>query len=71
MWGYPVVPIIFIAAAAVLVVFSLIDQPRNSLAGAVVILLGVPLHYVLKRRRGKPFKGQADGGASGRSQSSL
>jgi APA family basic amino acid/polyamine antiporter len=49
MWGYPVVPIVFIAAAAVLVVFSLIDQPRNSLAGAVVILLGVPLHYRLQR----------------------
>ncbi len=50
MWGYPAVPIIFIAAAAVLVVFSLVDQPRNSLAGAAVILLGVPLHYWLKRR---------------------
>ncbi len=54
MWGYPFVPIIFIAAAAVLVVFSLVDQPRNSLAGAVVILLGIPLHYTLKRRHPHP-----------------
>jgi APA family basic amino acid/polyamine antiporter len=51
MWGYPVVPAVFLAAAAVLVVFSVIDQPRTSLAGAMVILLGVPLHYLLKRRR--------------------
>jgi hypothetical protein len=34
-------------------VFSLIDQPRNSLAGAVVIMLGVPLHYWLKGRRNR------------------
>lgn len=51
MWGYPVIPATFIAAAAVLVVFSSIDQPRNSLAGAFIILLGVPLHSLLKRRK--------------------
>jgi APA family basic amino acid/polyamine antiporter len=51
LWGYPAVPTVFIAGAAALVVFSLIDQPRNSLAGAGVILLGVPLHYALERRR--------------------
>jgi APA family basic amino acid/polyamine antiporter len=56
MCGYPAVPAVFIAAAAVLVVFSLIDQPRNSLAGALVILLGVPLHYLLKQRRPKAFE---------------
>jgi APA family basic amino acid/polyamine antiporter len=51
MWGYPVLPAIFILAAAVLVVFSIVDQPRNSLAGAAVILLGIPLHRLLQRRR--------------------
>lgn len=57
MRGYPVVPAVFIAAAAVLVVFSLIDQPRNSLAGALVILLGVPVHYLLERRRSPDLDG--------------
>jgi len=66
MWGYPLVPVVFIAAAAVLVVFSLIDQPRNSFAGAVVILLGVPLHYLLRRRRGKALQGTADGSSNGK-----
>jgi len=51
MWGYPVLPVVFILAAAVLVVFSFYDQPRNSLAGAAIILLGVPLHHLLQRRR--------------------
>src|SRR5216683_2961855 len=51
VWGYPVVPALFIIAAAVLLVFSFADQPRNSLIGTAIILLGIPLHYVLQRRR--------------------
>jgi basic amino acid/polyamine antiporter, APA family len=51
MWGYPVLPATFIAAAAVLVVFSFVDQTRNSVYGTGVILLGVPLHWLLQRRR--------------------
>ena len=51
IWGYPVVPALFILAAGVLLVFSFADQPRNSIAGTVIILLGIPLHYLLQRRR--------------------
>ncbi|MEO6806144.1 MAG: amino acid permease [Edaphobacter sp.] len=50
IWGYPVVPALFIVAAAVLLVFSFADQPRNSLIGTIIILLGVPLHLLLQRR---------------------
>jgi APA family basic amino acid/polyamine antiporter len=48
--GYPVVPALFILAALVLLVFSFMDQPRNSIAGAVVILCGIPVHYLFQRR---------------------
>lgn len=48
--GYPVVPALFILAALVLLVFSFADQPRNSCIGAAVILLGVPIHLLSKRR---------------------
>jgi APA family basic amino acid/polyamine antiporter len=51
VWGYPVVPALFIVAAVVLLVFSLADQPRNSLIGTGIILLGIPLHYYLQRRK--------------------
>jgi basic amino acid/polyamine antiporter, APA family len=51
VWGYPVLPALFILAAVVLLVFSFHDQLRNSLVGTVVILLGVPLHYLLQRSR--------------------
>lgn len=51
IWGYPVVPALFILAAAVLLVFSFSDQPRNSLIGTAIILLGIPLHYLLLQRK--------------------
>ena len=47
---YPVLPALFILAALVLLVFSFADQPRNSLTGAAIILLGIPIHYALARR---------------------
>ena len=51
MWGFPIVPAIFIAAAMVLTVFSFADQPRNSIIGSAVILLGIPVHLHFKRKR--------------------
>lgn len=42
-WGYPVVPALFIAAAAVLLYYTFKQNLVNSLAGIVVILLGVPV----------------------------
>src|ERR1700733_3014349 len=50
VWGYPFLPALFILAAIVLLVFSFADQPRNSLIGSGIILLGIPLHYLLRRR---------------------
>ncbi len=47
--GYPIVPALFILAALVLLVFSFMNQPRESTAGALVILCGVPLHYLFQR----------------------
>ncbi len=50
IWGYPALPVYFILAAVVLLVFSFADQPRNSVVGTAIILLGVPVHYLLQRR---------------------
>jgi APA family basic amino acid/polyamine antiporter len=49
--GYPVVPALFILAALLLLVFSFLDQPRNSIGGAIVILCGIPVYYAYPRRR--------------------
>jgi APA family basic amino acid/polyamine antiporter len=50
IWGYPALPALFMVAAAVLLVFSFRDQPRNSLIGTAIILLGIPVHSLLQRR---------------------
>ena len=49
--GYPVVPALFILAALVLLVFSFMDQPRESIAGAIVILCGIPVHFLFQRSK--------------------
>ena len=51
IWGYPVLPALFILAAAVLLVFSFADQPQNSLIGTAIILLGIPLYFLMKRAK--------------------
>ncbi len=49
IWGYPILPALFIAAASVLLVFSFADQPRNSVVGSAIILLGIPVYYAFKK----------------------
>lgn len=50
---YPVLPLLFIGAAAALTVFSFLDQPRNSFGGVAVIACGVPVFYFFQRRRSR------------------
>ena len=49
MWGYPVLPVLFIAAAALLLVYSYRANLRNSLLGTALILAGVPLFAIFRR----------------------
>ena len=48
-WGYPVVPILFLAATAVLVVNTLVEQPAESLAGVGLVAVGVPFYLYFRR----------------------
>lgn len=49
VWGYPAVPMMFIAAAAVLLYYSYVENLKNSLMGTFVILLGIPLFLFFRR----------------------
>ena len=49
--GYPLVPLIFICAAAVLLFFSFRDNWPNSGYGSLVILAGVPVFYTFARHK--------------------
>jgi len=51
MKGYPVVPALFIVTAAVLLYYTFMANLRNSIAGVVVILLGIPVYFWFSNRR--------------------
>jgi APA family basic amino acid/polyamine antiporter len=50
-WGYPVVPVMFIVAAAVLLYYTFTENMRNSAWGVVVILAGVPVYLYFARKK--------------------
>ncbi len=54
VWGYPVVPALFIAAAAVLLYYTYVSNLRNSVLGSIIILAGVPLYHLIRRNAGSP-----------------
>ena len=49
--GYPVVPALFVLGAAGVVLSTLINSPRESLMGLVLILSGLPFYFGWKRRK--------------------
>jgi len=55
--GYPFVPALFIAAAAVLLYYTLRENWPNSFYGLLVILAGAPVYWSFRRLRqpGRPF----------------
>jgi len=50
--GYPWTPALFVTAAACVVAASIAANPRNALAGAALLLLGVPV-FIAGRSRGR------------------
>ncbi len=50
-WGYPVVPGLFIVAAAVLLYYSFAANVRSSVIGSLIIASGVPIYLWIRRRQ--------------------
>lgn len=51
-WGYPFVPLAFIAASSLLVANTLVARPVESLVGLLIVLLGLPVYaFSLRRKR--------------------
>ena len=50
MWGYPVLPALFIAASSVLLVYSYKSNLRSSVIGTGIIALGFPLYLVFRKK---------------------
>jgi APA family basic amino acid/polyamine antiporter len=54
IWGYPLIPLIFIAASLVIVVIQIMAVPGDSLIGLGMVLLGYPIYLLWSRRRRQP-----------------
>jgi basic amino acid/polyamine antiporter, APA family len=50
-WGYPLMPALFVAASALIVVNAVWRNPGTSAAGLAIILAGLPLYVVFRRGR--------------------
>jgi amino acid transporter len=48
--GYPFVPLLFVLVAALLVISTLMDSPKESLKGLFIVLAGIPFYYYWKNR---------------------
>jgi APA family basic amino acid/polyamine antiporter len=51
-FGYPVVPFLFLVGATILEISTMWTKPRESIAGIVLILLGLPFYFYWRRRGG-------------------
>ncbi len=49
-WGYPLTPVIFVAAAIALTVNLWMVRPVRSTLGLLVILLGIPFYYLWRKK---------------------
>jgi APA family basic amino acid/polyamine antiporter len=49
VWGYPVLPAIFVVCAAVVLVSSYVGNLKGSLLGTALILLGLPILWLVRR----------------------
>lgn len=51
VWGYPVIPAIFILFCITLIINTVYTRPREAGIGLVLILIGIPLYWLFKRKK--------------------
>jgi basic amino acid/polyamine antiporter, APA family len=49
VWGYPLVPVLFIGSSLLLVANTLVEKPVESLFGVLILALGVPAYAFWRR----------------------
>ena len=50
IWGYPVVPALFILSSFAIVVNQIVSDPGESLFGLSLVLVGLPIYYLWSKR---------------------
>jgi APA family basic amino acid/polyamine antiporter len=62
VWGYPVVPALFILASLVLMLNTLFEKPKESLWGLLFVALGLPAYaWWSRKRRQEEMEGRVVG----------
>ena len=54
VWGYPVVPALFVAGSGLLVVNTLMERPAESLLGLGFVAIGLPMYWHWRGRATRP-----------------
>jgi APA family basic amino acid/polyamine antiporter len=50
VWGYPIVPALFIIASFAIVVNQMVSDPKESMVGLALVLIGLPMYYLWTKR---------------------
>ena len=56
-WGYPVVPVLFVAGSCLLVANTLLERPVEALIGLGLVALGLPMYWHWSRLRTAQARG--------------
>jgi len=50
VWGYPMVPVVFVLTAGWFLVNMLLERPAEAGWGCLIVLAGIPVYLIWKRR---------------------
>jgi APA family basic amino acid/polyamine antiporter len=53
LWGYPVVPLLFVLIHLWIVWGSVTERPKESLIGLFIVCLGIPVYWIWKSKSGR------------------
>lgn len=62
VWGYPVVPAVFILFCIGLFINTIVTRPREAIIGMILILSGIPVYLYLQRKYSKSGTGKKSSG---------
>jgi APA family basic amino acid/polyamine antiporter len=48
--GYPVLPLIYIAAAGLIEILLLLYKPNYTWPGLIIVLLGIPVYFLWRKK---------------------
>jgi APA family basic amino acid/polyamine antiporter len=54
VWGYPVLPAVFVLCATAVLISSYLSNVKGSLLGTALILLGLPVFWLVHKVNGTP-----------------